>query len=117
MSFWSRIGDFFSDLFGGGDDAEPSGADYEPPDYGAGPEDQFSWSLAGYVEAGDSFKDGYVNVEAQGFDNWSFLPDTDYVVVKVTTASGDTYYTTLGGPFDDYEDFYDAILDWWEQGS
>lgn len=116
MGFWSTIRDFFTGGGGGGDDGG-GGGDIEPPDYGAGPEDAFSWSLAGYVEAGDSFKDGYVNTEAQGFSDWSFLPDTDYVVIKVTDEDGNTYYATIAGPFRDYEDFYDAILDWWEQGS
>lgn len=123
MGFWDRVLDFF----GFGDEPDyPSQEgipEYEPD---TGDHGDFSWQIAGYLEAGESYSaGGYHNfdpdspearVEVESFRGWGFLPDSDYVVIKVTAAGG-TYYTTLGGPFEDYEDLFDAIAEWWEQGS
>jgi hypothetical protein len=96
------------------------------PEWFAGQDDAYSWSIAGYVPIGETFSSGYVNfdpdspgtrVEHTEFTNWDFLPHTDYAVAKITTASGDTYYTQLAGPFEDLEDFGHAVADWWEEGS
>lgn len=91
-------------------------------------ESDYSWELAGYLEAGEEFNDGYHNfdpasdgarIEVESFDgNWDFIGDADYVVLHVTdNESGDDFYVTIAGPFDDYEDFLEAYHDWEEEGS
>jgi len=128
MGFWSNVREFFShpveSLFGGGEPREPP---HEPPDEppGGGGE-SYDWQLAGYLEAGKTYDEGgYHNQDpsspearfsVEPFSGWDFLPDTDYVVVKVT-INGESYYTTLAGPFDDLDDLEAAIADWWESGS
>lgn len=92
-------------------------AEVEPP-YGDGPTGDYSWSVAGYydIDTGE-----YRDREGDdgipwNFTDWEFLGDSDSIVVRITTDSGD-YYTTIAGPFDDPEDFEVAIHDWWESGS
>lgn len=81
-------------------------------------EASYEWELAGYLPAGESFNDSYHNVEAEGFSDWDFLGDADYVVIQVhDQETGDDYYVTIAGPFDDYDDFVAAIQEWDEEGS
>lgn len=70
---------------------------------------------------GGNQRDDYVNTAGAFVDvgpggdiDW---PNADYVVVKVVEPNGSTYWTTIVGPFDDYEDFLDHLQDWWEEGS
>lgn len=134
MGFWSNVREFFShpveSLFGGGGDQPPS----EPPTDFASPGDDdlpggsgesYDWQIAGQLPAGSTYDQGYQNYDpdspearfsVEPFPGWGFLPDADYVVVKVT-INGETYYTTLAGPFDDLDDLEAAIADWWESGS
>lgn len=64
--------------------------------------------------------DDYVNMEGAGSVNVSNdIPwtDVDYVVVHVVEPDGTDYYTSIVGPFDDYDDFFDHLQSWWEEGS
>lgn len=77
----------------------------------------FDFGPAGWLPLGGDFKDDYVDLEGGGsFDDvdWS---DADYVVVRISQPGRDDYYTTIVGAFDDYDDFLDALQDWWEEGS
>lgn len=130
MGFWSTLRDFVThpiETLRGGESPPPEVDDFETEfsPGGTGNEGEFDWQLAGYVPAGQVFDGGYVNVDPDSsgdrvvttsFTGWDFLPDTDYVVVKVFHG-GESYYVTLGGPFEDIEDLESAIADWWEVGS
>ncbi len=140
MSFWRKVREFFAHpirtTFGRDADsgAEPERADvppetpHEPPEepqYEGGGGGDYSWQLAGWVMAGQSYDPHYHNVDpdspekrfgVEPFPGWGFLTDVDYVVIKVH-ADGDTFYTTIGGPFNDVEDLERAIQDWYDSGS
>lgn len=94
-------------------------------------EREADWQVAGYLPVGESYKTGddygYINFDPESHDRHSdipvsdwqgydFLSGADYVTVHVWTE-GDGYYVTLGGPFNDMDDLWDAIEDWWENGS
>lgn len=63
----------------------------------------------------------YVNLEGETVDVSAFgdieWSEADYVVVHVVEPGGSSYYTTIVGPFDDYDDFLDHLQTWWEEGS
>lgn len=83
-------------------DEDPGG--FDPSDYG----------IAGYLPLGGDFESDYVNTEQWETVSESVLMETDYVVLH--DLENDLYFT-LGGPFDDYEDLYDAIQEYQEEGS
>lgn len=96
----------------------------DPPQFD-GRGGDYDWEPSGYLQAGSSYEDGYhsfdpdspqARFDVEAFTDWEFLPDADYIVVKVNDGD-DTIYVTLAGPFDDLDDLYDAIADWWETGS
>lgn len=78
----------------------------------------FDFMLSGYLPLQGDFNQDYVNLEG-GSGDLDSLPwsDLDYFVIAVTEPGRDTYYVTIVGPFDDYEDFLDHVKQWWEEGS
>lgn len=106
------------------------GGGFDPGDFGNGGDEgdgeflpdpldlPFDFTIAGYLPLGGDFNSDYVNTTGYPMDpdgvDW---PDLDYVVVHVIEPNGSDYYTTLVGPFDDYDDFYSHLASWWEEGS
>lgn len=81
-------------------------------------ESPYEWDPAGHLQAGEEFNDGYHNFEAEGFTDWDFLPDADYVVLHFhDDNTGEDFYATFAGPFDDYDDLEAAIAEWDAEGS
>lgn len=78
----------------------------------------FDFQLAGFLELGASPKDDYVNLEGDTV-YLQYLPwaDIDYFVFQVNEPGKDSYYVTITGPFDDYDDLLAHLEQWWEEGS
>lgn len=90
-------------------------ADSEEINPTVGADGLYEWEIAGYS---DLFSGEYSDFEKHPSAGNDWYPDADLVTISWTDAdSGEKQYARLEGPFEDYDDLYDAVESYFENGT
>lgn len=125
MGFWGKVRETIGGWFGGSESSgtnEPVDSPVDSPDWGRefGSDElaytlsndgyEFGWSIAGYKAIGSERED--LEKEPSRVLTDAELQTADYLVVYFTGGVG--YKTFTGGPWEDWEELWSEIADFYD---